>query len=121
MNLSFYAPFVECTNALDREIQQVLFDTVNDDADDSEDRRQSPYVLIGQNFEFTGPAEIEWHDGEDYDGGATIQSAVLEPTCIHFSLDESRTIMVTFEIQTQQFQELQKYLKNILGTRLKQK
>jgi len=120
MNLSFHAPYVECTNALDWEIQQVLFDTIDDDAD-AEDRRESPYVMIGQNFEFPGPATIEWHDGKDYDGGGTIRSAFLEPTKVHFSLDESRTIMVTFEINARQFQELKKYLKNILGTRLKHK
>ena len=121
MNLSFHALYVKCTNALDWEIQQVSFDTINDHTVESVESRESPCVMIGQNFEFPGPATIEWHDGKDYDGGATIRSAFLESTKVQFFLDKSRTITITFEIRARQFQELAKYLKNILGTRLKLK
>ena len=59
MNISFHAVYVHCSNALDWEIQEVIFDTIDNDADDFEDHRSSPYVLISQNFEFPGPATIE--------------------------------------------------------------
>ncbi len=119
MNLSFNAPHVDCTNAIDWEIQQVLFDTTCDDADDAEDRRKSPYVLISRNFEFPDAATIEWHDGNDYDGGGSIRSASLEANRIKIILNRSRTINITFKLDLNHFEELKKYLKNILGGRLK--
>jgi hypothetical protein len=117
MNFCFHASYVECTNALDWEIQQVRFDTVND----SKHRRESPYLLVSQNFEFPGPAAIEWYDGKNYDGGGKILSAILEHKMISFFLDQSREIKITLSIDGRRLQELEKYLKNILGCLLTQK
>jgi hypothetical protein len=120
MNLSFDAPYVDCRNAMDWEIQQVVFDTTCDNTEDAEDRRKkSPYVLISRNFEFPGATTIEWHDGNDYDDGGSIRSASLEANRIKIILDASRTIDITFNLDTNHFEELKKYLKNILGSRLK--
>ena len=119
MNLSFSATYVNCSNAMDWEIQQVVFDTVCDDADRSEDMRKSPCVLISRNFEFPEAATIEWYDGNDYDGGASIRSALLESTRVFIVLDKLGSIEITFELNTQQFEELKKYLSNILNGRLK--
>jgi hypothetical protein len=94
------------------------FDTISDDADDPEDGRESPYVLIGRNSEFPGVATIEWHDGTDYDGSARIRSAHLKDDQIMIVLDKSRTIAITFDLDTIHLEELQKYLQNTLGSRL---
>ena len=72
MTLAFRAKSVRCADAIDGEILQVCFDTMPASA--NEDERDTPYVLMSQNFEFPGPATIEWHDGSDYDGGAEIAS-----------------------------------------------
>ena len=117
MNLSFEAPYVDCSNAMDWEIQQVRFDTVCDGAEDS---RKSPYILISRNFEFSGVATIEWHDGNDYDGGALIRSALLESNRIVIILDKSRTIEITFALDALHFEGLKKYLRNMLSERLTQ-
>jgi hypothetical protein len=119
MNLSFDAPYVDYRNAMDWEIQQVVFDTTCDDTEDAEDIRKSPYVLISRNFESPGATTIEWHDGNDYDGGGSIRSASLEANRIKIILDGSRTIDITFNLNTNHFEELKKYLKNILGSRVK--
>ena len=121
MNLSFEAPYVVCSNALDLEIQQVVFDTVCNDADDAEESRNSPYVCISRNFEFPGTARIEWHDGKDDEGGASIRSTHLESNRIVIILDKSRTIEITFTLDALQFEELKKYLRNMLSDRLNQR
>ena len=118
MNLSFKAPYVDCTNAMDWEIQQVVFDTINDNADDSEETRESPYVLISQNFEFPGPASIEWYDGEEYNGGL-INSVILKENQIQIDLDKDGRIEILFALNKTRFDELHKYLHNILNRRLK--
>ena len=123
MNLSFEAPYVVCSNELDWEIQQVVFDTVCNDADDAdyaEESRNSPYVCISRNFEFPGAARIEWHDGKDDEGGASIRSAHLKSNRIVIILDKSRTIEIAFALDALQFDGLKKYLSNMLSDRLNQ-
>ena len=119
MNLSFEALYVDCSNAMDGEIQQAVFDTVRDDPDGAEYNRKSPYALISRNFEFPGEATIEWHDGNDNEGGDSINSALLESNRIFIVLDKEGTIEITFRLTDQQFEELKKYLWNMLGSRLK--
>ena len=115
MNLSFEAQYVTCSNAMDWEIQQVVFDTVCDNEDGAEDRRNSPYVLISRNFEFPGAARVEWHDGNDGEGGASIISAHLESTRILIDIGKARTIAITFSLNERRFRELKKYVRNILS------
>ncbi|MFZ4779191.1 MAG: hypothetical protein ACOYM3_27835 [Terrimicrobiaceae bacterium] len=119
MKLSFDAPHVDCSNAIDWEIQQVTFDTVSDDDQDSETDRRTPYVLISSAFEVSRDPTIEWHDGNDYDGGASIRVALLERNKILITLDKSREIGITFNLTEKKLTELSKYLRNMLGQRLK--
>ena len=119
LNLSFNAPYVDCTNALDWEIQQVVFDTMNEGADDSEENRDSPYVLISRNFEFPDSASIEWYYGNEYDGGHTIHSAMLQRNQIQINFDDDRIIKILFDLNETRFEELSRYLQNILNGRLK--
>ncbi|MFZ4776664.1 MAG: hypothetical protein ACOYM3_14935 [Terrimicrobiaceae bacterium] len=119
MNLSFFAPFVDCTNAMDWEIQQVVFDTVRDDPDAEEYTRKSPYVCISRNFEFPGAANIQWHDGNDNENGDSIRSTALELDRIFIILGKEGTIEITFHLNDRQFEELERYLRNMLGRLLK--
>ena len=115
MNLSFEALFVICSNELDWEIQQVVFDTVCDNEDGAEDRRKTPYVSISRNFEFPGPASVEWHDGNDDISGASIISANLEANRILIDIGRGQTIAITFALNERRFRELAKYVRNILS------
>jgi hypothetical protein len=112
MTLAFKARFVRCADAIDGEILQVTFDTKAESED--EDDRTTPYVLVSQNFEFPGPATIEWHDGGDYDGGAEIKSMVLTRDRVLINLDCGLDINVTFSIADRRFAKLSSYLRRML-------
>ena len=68
--IQFTASEVEYNEAIDGEIVQISFD---------EDPNKDPFngnkcnVSISQNYEFPGKPTIEWHDGENDDGGAEIK------------------------------------------------
>jgi hypothetical protein len=119
MELSFNATYVDCSNAIDWEIQQVLFDTVSDESLESGADRRSPYVLLSCAFEVSHDPEIEWHDGSDYDGGASIRSVVLERRKIVILLEKSRRIAITFNLGEKKFEMLHRYLQNMCGRKLK--
>ena len=65
--VQFRAINVNCTEAIDWEIVQVLFDSMEDRPDEGD--RTGPYFMIGVNFEFGREVSIEFHDGTDYGGG----------------------------------------------------
>ena len=112
MTLAFKAKFVGCADAIDGEILQVSFDTKSDGED--EDERRTPYVLISRNFEFPDPATIEWHDGNDYDGGAMILSMVLARDRVVIKLGRDLDIEVALSIGDRRFSELGSYLRKML-------
>ena len=112
MTLGFEAKFVSCADAIDGEILQVAFDTVPASRDEEE--RTTPYVLISQNFEFPGPATIEWHDGQDYDGGAEIVSVTLRRASISIKLDQALDLDVTFRLPDKRFAKLESFLKRMI-------
>ncbi len=112
MTLAFEAKYVSCADAIDGEILQVTFDTVPESH--GEDGRSTPYVLISQNFEFPGPATIEWHDGQDYDGGADIVSVTLRRDRVLVKLDRELEFDVTFRLREKKFAELTSFLARML-------
>jgi len=120
MKLSFHAPYVKCTDAMDGEIVWVSFDTILADNETAEDNRKTPYVGISRNFEFPGPAGIDWHDGNDCEGGGAIKSAVLEGNRIFIIVESGNTIEITFRLNHVQFKELEESLQPMLGNRLKE-
>src|SRR6266496_2075860 len=95
MTLAFDARTVDCADALDGEILHVRFDSAV--ADQEEEERSTPYSLISRNFEFAGPATIEWHDGQKYDGGAKIVSATLRRARISIQVDRELNFDVSDE------------------------
>jgi hypothetical protein len=115
MTLSFNARFVDCSDAIDGEILQVSFDTLPTNTDE-EDRR-SPYLLIGQNFEFPGPATVEWHDGTDYDGGGKITSIRLERDRLLMKHGKTMLFDVTFQLSDAAFGQLHNFLRRMIDDR----
>jgi hypothetical protein len=113
VTLAFEAKFVSCADAIGGEILQVCFDTMP--ASDDENARTTPYVLISRNFEFPGPAAIEWHSGDDYDGGAEIISAILTRDRILIKLDRDLELDVGFRVSDRQFASLTSYLRTMVG------
>ena len=112
MTLAFKAKFVGCADAIDGEILQVSFDTKSEGQDEGE--RRTPCVIISRSFEFPGPATIEWRDGNDYDGGATILSMVLARDRVVIRLDRDLHIDVALSIGNRRFAELGSYLRKML-------
>ena len=112
MILAFTAKHVSCTEAVDEEIMQVLFDTIGEC---DEDARATPYVLIGQDFEFPGPATIEWHDGSKYAGGARIRSVALARNRVVIKMDRTLEMDVQFSVGERQFARLKDYLGRIIA------
>jgi hypothetical protein len=112
MTLAFDATRVDCADALDGEILQVSFDTAPEDQD--EDERSTPYVLISRNFEFSDSATIEWHDGQDYDGGAEIVSATLRRARISIRVDRELDFEVAFRLPDNKFRKLTSFLRRML-------
>ena len=112
MTLAFNARFVSCADAIGGEILQVTFDTKPDSEDQGD--RSTPYVLISCNFEFPGPATIEWHDGGDYNGGAEIVSMVLTRDRVLIKLDRDLDIDVSFSIGDRRFAKLRSWLMRML-------
>jgi len=99
--------------ALGGEIFQVSFNTVPKSQD--EENRRTPYVFISRNCEFPEPATIEWHDGQDYDGGAEIVAVNLRRNRISIKLDRPMEITVGFNVLDNQFAELISFLTKIFG------
>ena len=112
MTLAFKAKFVRCADAIDGEILQVTFDTAGQSED--EDERTTPCVLLSQNFEFPGPATIDWHDGSDYNGGSEIRSVVLTRDRVLINLDCGLDIDVKLSIADSRFAKLSSYLRKML-------
>ena len=110
MTLRFEAEVVRCTEALGGDILQVKFDTVDLNG---KDHRRSPYVLLGQCFEFPGPPSIEWHDGADYGGGAKIRSVLLQKDSVSISTDRSPGFSISFSVGEARYKELAWFLKRI--------
>jgi hypothetical protein len=110
MTIAFEARSVDCSEALGGDILQVTFDSV---IDGDEECRESPYVLVGQCFEFPGPPTMEWHDGTEYNGGAEICTAVLKRNFANFVTDSGLEFSIGFSIADDKFRELASFLRRI--------
>jgi len=116
MRLAFQAKRVECTDAIGGDLLQITFDTMPSDRD--EDERETPYVLISRLFEFPDTATIEWHDGQDYDGGAEIVSVALSRSRVCIHLEQSLEIDVAFSVSDKKYTKLISFLKAMVDGRL---
>jgi hypothetical protein len=116
MTLAFDAKFVDCADAIEGEILQVTFDTVP--ANQDENKRITPYVLISRNFEFPDSPTIEWHDGHHDDGGAEIIAMTLRRDRASIVLDRDLQIDLTFRLPDEQFAKLTSLLKRMIDDRV---
>jgi hypothetical protein len=109
--VEFMAATVQCCEAIDWEIVQVNFDTLDSDFD--EENRTTPYLMIFANLEFSSGVQMEYHNGGDYavDSLERIQlwrSRVLAVSGCGHEFD------IGFELSDGAFSELRKYLKVLL-------
>ena len=111
--IAFKVKYIDCTEAIDGEILQVTFDSAADSQDWK--HRRDPYVFIGQNFEFPGAPTIEWHDGNDYDGGAEVLKVSLTHTNLVIDTDKEIDFSLTLFISGREFSRLLNFLTRIFG------
>ena len=105
--VQFRAINVNCSEAIDWEIVQVLFDSMEDRP--AEGDRTDPYVMIGVNFEFGREVSIEFHDGTDYGGGRAM-TAELWRTRFTAVIRGGRVFDIRFELTEEAFAVLRTYL-----------
>lgn len=117
--IQFIATTVDCSEAGDFEIVQVTFDTEEDgpEAHGSQERT-SPYLLLSVNFEFEDDDDVrlEFHDGNDYDGGYGVTRAELWRDRVRVVAQGGPTFEIGFELSEKAFKELRKFLKMVFRT-----
>jgi len=111
--LQFTATRVECSEAIDWEIVQVNFDTMDRSFDEGE--RTLPCLLISANFEFSNCIQIEYHDGEDYAGGSLDRIDLRRSRVLAIS-GRGDEFDIAFQLSDDAFIELRQYLKVLLGS-----
>ncbi len=111
--IEFTAATVECCEAIDWEIVQVNFDTMDSGFD--EENRTSPYLMISANFEFNNLVQIEYYDGEDYEGDSLDRIQLWRRRVLAFS-GCGHEFDIAFELSDDAFFELRHYLKVLLGS-----
>ena len=109
--IQFTAATVECSEAIDWEIVQVIFDTM--DSSFKEENRTSPYLMISANFEFSDGIQIEYHDGEDYAGDSLGRIDLWRNRVVAIS-GCGHEFDIAFELTDDAFAQLREYLKVLL-------
>ena len=106
--IQFTATTVECSEAIDWEIVQVSFDTMDPDFD--EENRTTPCLLLSANFELGRSIQIEYHDGNDY-AGDTLKRIDLWRNRIIAISGRGCEFYIDLELSDQAFAELRENLK----------
>src|SRR6056297_418856 len=106
--MHFKASRVECSEAIDWQIVQVCFDTVDSDFD--EENRTSSYLMLSADFEFNDCVQIEYHDGEDYAGDSLDGIELWRRRVLAFSAG-GYEFDIVIELSDDAFIELREYLK----------
>lgn len=109
--IQFTAATVECSEAIDWEIVQVIFDSVASSF--NEDNRTAPYLMISANFEFSQRLQMEYHDGGDY-AGERLDRIQLWRSRVLARSGHGHQFDIAFELSGDAFSELRHYLKVLL-------
>jgi hypothetical protein len=109
----FTAVTVECSEALDWEIVQVNFDTMDPGLEEAD--RISPYLMISANFEFDDKIQMEFHDGEDY-AGDNLNKIDLWRNRVRVLSERGHEFDIAIELSDDAFTELREYLKVVMGS-----
>lgn len=112
MKIDFHAKEVSCSEAIDWEIVQVAFDSVLDgELNETQSDRVSPYLMVGENFEFPGSPHAEWHDGDDWSCGVGVRKIKIGRNNAFVDLMADRSFSISFDLSDERYEELKKYLR----------
>lgn len=111
--IQFYAASVECSQANDWEIVQVVFDAIGPTHDD--EGRKTPCLLLSANFEFSNRIQVEFHDGSDFVGDSLGKVELWRDRVLAI-LKGGKEFHITFALPDAAFAELREYLRVLLRT-----
>ena len=108
MHIVFEAKKVTYIEALGGDIVQISFEK-----DIISDPINNPTLClnISVNYEFSpSTPEIEWFDGNEYDGGETIKSLKIDPKSLQVVLDNDISFDISFKIAGSKFKKIESFL-----------
>lgn len=109
--IQFTATVVDCSEAIDWEIVQVIFETAEQSLDESD--RTSPYLLINVNFEFSRRVGMEFYDGKEYKADRLLRVDLWREHLLATSKG-GYEFDINFNISEEAFAELREYLRILL-------
>jgi hypothetical protein len=110
--IQFTASEVSYNEAIDGEIVQISFD---EDPDQDPYNRKKCYVLISQNYEFSGKPTVEWHDGVSDDGGAEIKGVELTNSKLELQTNAGVIIKVQHHGNSEVLKKIQLFFQREFG------
>lgn len=130
--IQFQAIQVSCGEAMDYEIVQVTFDSVEDDPEADYRERASPYLMLSVNFEYEDDEEVpedgseaqesangvqlEFHDGQADDGGYRVTEIKLWRDRVRVVAEGGPEFDIGFQLSKTAFTELRRFLKILFGS-----
>ena len=113
MHIKFAANNVSYNEAIDGEIVQVVFD---EDTDNDSTEISKYYLLISVNYEFgSNLPSIEWFDGNECNGGASITNYRIDRSLLQISLDNSLSFDIAFSTEEQMYKNIESFLSSLVG------
>jgi hypothetical protein len=106
--IQFTAATVQCSEAIDWEIVQVNFETIDPSFQD--ENKTTPYLSILANFELSESVQIEYLDGKDHEGDSLNRIDLWRNRIFAIS-GRGCEFDITFGLSDEEFAELRKYLK----------
>lgn len=110
--IHFKASEVQYNEAIGGEIVQVSFD---EDPNQGSFDRTKCYVMISQNYEFPETPAVEWHDGENYDGGSEVLSCSFTNDCFELITTNGIKFRVKHDCRVETFDKIQHFLQHEFG------
>jgi hypothetical protein len=110
--INFIATEVEYTEAIDGEIVQVSFD---EDPDQDPFSRTKCYLLVSQNYEFSGKPTLEWHDGRTDDGGAEVANYKFSKGLFELKTANNIKFEIQHNCKEETFIKIQQFLYREFG------
>ena len=113
--ITFKANDVTYNEAIDGEIIQVCFD---EDPDQDPFKRNKCYLMISQNYEFgRDEPTIEWHDGNEDDGGTKVFSYSLNESLFELTTNDGVMFNIQHSCEKEILIKIQEFLKHEYGSR----
>jgi len=106
-HITFVANEVSYLDALDGDIVQLSFD---EDPDQDPFHRIKCELSISQNYEFPGKPTVEWHDGEDYDGGVEVRRYRLTQNLFELETIDGPTFTIQHRCPHETYVQIERFL-----------